>query len=118
MEPPVIRSARLLAAIPHGQSSPVLENSVFELTCRLTCGSLVLAIETGRLPPIRLSESPAAKPGFRRFGPSGATRYDRHGESANEFADTKACQILMSLESALYNARTIGELFTCSHMDT
>lgn len=49
---------------------------------------------TGRLPPIRLIESPAAKPGFRRFGPSGATRYDRHGESANEFADTKACQII------------------------
>ncbi|MDO9489321.1 MAG: hypothetical protein Q7J32_13185 [Sphingomonadaceae bacterium] len=69
-------------------------------------------------PPIRLSESPAAKPGFRRFGPSGATRYDRHGESANVSADTKACQIPMSLGSALYNAGAIGQVFTCSHIHT
>ena len=69
-------------------------------------------------PPIRLSESPAAKPGFRRFGPSGATRYDRHDESANEFADTKACQIPIALGSVLYKAGAIGLLSTCPHIHT
>src|SRR3546814_1973330 len=72
MEAPGDRSARLLAAIPHGHSSPVLENSVFELTSRPICGRLFLLENTG-FPPIRLSESPAAKPGFRRFGLSDAT---------------------------------------------
>ena len=62
----------------------------------------------GASPQIRLSESPAAKPGFRRFGPSGATRYDRHDESANKSADTEACQIPMLLGSALYSAGALG----------
>jgi hypothetical protein len=108
MEPPVNRSARLLAAIPHGHSSPVLENSVFELTSRPICGRLFLRQNTGLVPQIRLSESPAAKPGFRRFGPSGATRYDRRDESANKSADTEACQIPMLLGSSLYRAGAIG----------
>ncbi len=72
----------------------------------------------GLFPQIRLSESPAAKPGFRRFGPSGATHYDRHDESANKSADIEACQIPMLLGSALYNTGAIGYMFTCSHIHT
>jgi len=63
MEPPVVRSARLLAAILHGQSSPVLENSVFELTSRPICGRLFLLQNAG----LRPSDFPRARPPSRAF---------------------------------------------------
>src|SRR3546814_13674651 len=44
-------------------------------------------------------------------------RYDRHDESANESADTKACQIPIALGSALYKAGAIGLVFTRPHVD-
>ena len=110
---------RLLAAIPHGHSSPVLENSVFELTDGLTCKKLVLR-HIQRLGASTLPESPAAKPGFRRFGPSGATRKNRHDESANESTDVRACQISTALNSvvlSLASNRPSVDVFTCSHVD-
>ena len=70
------------------------------MTDGLTCEKLAFA----RLPSFWLinpSESPAAKPGFRRFGPSGATRENRHDESADESTDARACQISSALKSVV-----------------
>jgi hypothetical protein len=68
-------------------------------------------------PPIRLSGEPGRQAGLSSFWPCGATCYDRHGESANVSADTKACQIYVFGKCA-YNAGAIGQVFTCSHIHT